>query len=144
MEDWTFLILGGASFSVREADNLYLLPRLWEPGPLFSLADLCIVRAGASTLSEMASLGIPSLVVPWSGAAEDHQRRNAAAFVSEKGGVLWDERLDGTDALEAALKKLYSGPRPCRDMSGQEFYADAVCGRLWDALETVAGHEGRG
>jgi UDP-N-acetylglucosamine--N-acetylmuramyl-(pentapeptide) pyrophosphoryl-undecaprenol N-acetylglucosamine transferase len=142
--DWTFLILGGASFSVRETDNLYLLPRLWEPDPLFSLADLCVVRAGASTLSEMASLSIPSVVVPWSGAAEDHQRSNAAAFVSESGNILWDERLDGTDALEAALKKLHSGARSRRDASGQESYADMVCSRLWDALESVAGHEGRG
>ncbi len=46
-------------------------------GEAFALADLIVSRAGATTLAEITSCGKPALLVPWAGAADDHQRKNA-------------------------------------------------------------------
>ena len=43
----------------------------------YGRADLVVCRAGASTLAELATLGKPSLLVPYPFAADDHQRANA-------------------------------------------------------------------
>ncbi len=140
---WTFLVLGGASFLVAEEENLFLLPRLWEPDPILSVADLLIVRAGASTLAEVASLGKPAVVAPWSASAGDHQRRNASAFVEEWGGFVWDEKAEGVRALEAYLKKLReraSLSRPRREIPGP----DDASERLWERMTGFARGEGRG
>lgn len=43
-------------------------------------ADVAIGRAGASSLAEIAAMGVPSLLVPFPQAADDHQTANAEAF----------------------------------------------------------------
>jgi len=46
-------------------------------GEAFAISDLIVSRAGATTLAEITSCGKPALLVPWAGAADDHQRKNA-------------------------------------------------------------------
>jgi len=48
----------------------------------FAEADLILCRSGASTMAELAAAGKPSLLVPFALATDDHQRRNAEAFVA--------------------------------------------------------------
>lgn len=43
-------------------------------------ADLVISRAGATTLAELAALGVPAVLVPFPAATDDHQRKNAEAL----------------------------------------------------------------
>jgi UDP-N-acetylglucosamine--N-acetylmuramyl-(pentapeptide) pyrophosphoryl-undecaprenol N-acetylglucosamine transferase len=59
-----------------------------EVAPFFAdlptrLADatLTVARAGATTLAELAAVGIPAVLVPYPIAADDHQTRNAQLFV---------------------------------------------------------------
>lgn len=52
---------------------------------LYPAADLVISRAGASSLSELAYFGLPSVLVPYPYAADDHQTANARIF--EEGGA---------------------------------------------------------
>lgn len=43
----------------------------------YSHADLVICRAGAMTIAELAACGVPSLLVPFPFAVDDHQTKNA-------------------------------------------------------------------
>lgn len=54
---------------------------------VYAAADLLIGRGGASTVHEVAVTGVPAILVPWSGAADDHQRGNVE-WISEVGGAL--------------------------------------------------------
>lgn len=54
----------------------------------FSRADLLLCRSGASTVAEVAAAGKPAVFVPLPTAADDHQTRNAEAFVQRDAGVL--------------------------------------------------------
>ena len=54
---------------------------------LYAASDLLVCRAGASTVAEVATVGVASVIVPWSGAADDHQRRNAAWLVDAGAAV---------------------------------------------------------
>ena len=47
----------------------------------FAQADLIVCRSGASTVSELAAAGRPSILVPFPFAADNHQQRNAEAMV---------------------------------------------------------------
>jgi UDP-N-acetylglucosamine--N-acetylmuramyl-(pentapeptide) pyrophosphoryl-undecaprenol N-acetylglucosamine transferase len=44
---------------------------------VYPLLDLIVCRAGAMTLAEVAAWGIPSILVPYPHAADDHQTKNA-------------------------------------------------------------------
>jgi UDP-N-acetylglucosamine--N-acetylmuramyl-(pentapeptide) pyrophosphoryl-undecaprenol N-acetylglucosamine transferase len=62
----------------------------------YRVADLAIARSGASTLTELAYFGTPSLLVPYPFAADDHQTRNAEIF--DRAGAA---RLIVEDSLNA-------------------------------------------
>jgi UDP-N-acetylglucosamine--N-acetylmuramyl-(pentapeptide) pyrophosphoryl-undecaprenol N-acetylglucosamine transferase len=47
---------------------------------LYSAADLAIARSGAASLTELSWFGLPSLLVPYPHAAENHQALNAEIF----------------------------------------------------------------
>jgi UDP-N-acetylglucosamine--N-acetylmuramyl-(pentapeptide) pyrophosphoryl-undecaprenol N-acetylglucosamine transferase len=47
----------------------------------YSWADLVVCRAGALTVSELATVGIGAILVPYPHAVDDHQTRNAAFLV---------------------------------------------------------------
>ncbi len=63
-------------------------PFFHEMEELYSRADLVISRSGATTLSELACAQIPSILLPYPHAADDHQRANAQAFVDHKAAIL--------------------------------------------------------
>lgn len=46
----------------------------------YATSDLVIARSGASSLTEIASAKLPSILVPYPYAADDHQSRNAEVF----------------------------------------------------------------
>ncbi|KKR39041.1 MAG: UDP diphospho-muramoyl pentapeptide beta-N acetylglucosaminyl transferase [Parcubacteria group bacterium GW2011_GWF2_40_10] len=51
----------------------------------YGAADLVISRAGSSSIFEIAASGLPSIMVPLDGSAQDHQRENAYAYA--RGGA---------------------------------------------------------
>ena len=55
---------------------------------VYAAADLMMTRAGASTIAELASVGMPALLVPWPGAADDHQTENARQLADGGAAVL--------------------------------------------------------
>lgn len=48
---------------------------------VYEAADIVVCRAGAATLAEIAAVGIPSLLIPYPHAADNHQVFNAEVFV---------------------------------------------------------------
>jgi len=57
-----------------------VVPFIADMAAAYAASDLLISRAGATTLAEMAVVGIPNILVPFPHAADDHQRVNARAF----------------------------------------------------------------
>ena len=71
----------------------------------YACADLCLSRAGASTISELATWGLPAILVPLPNALDDDQRRNAE-IVAGIGGAMMILDADLTpDVLAAAVEK---------------------------------------
>ncbi len=58
---------------------------------IYAAADLVVARAGASTVAEIATVGIASVLVPWKDAAENHQLTNAKSLSDHGGAVLLEE-----------------------------------------------------
>jgi len=77
-------------------NTVALIPYLTDLSAAYAVADVVVARAGASTLGELAAIGLPSVLVPYPHAAEDHQNINAAAFVAAGAAVaIADEALTG-------------------------------------------------
>ncbi len=59
-----------------------------DPAQAYAQADLVICRSGASTVTELAAIGVAALFVPFPHAIDDHQTTNAKYLVSNGGGWL--------------------------------------------------------
>ncbi|HMC38952.1 MAG TPA: undecaprenyldiphospho-muramoylpentapeptide beta-N-acetylglucosaminyltransferase [Acidimicrobiales bacterium] len=63
---------------------------------LFAAADVGVQRAGASTVAELAVVGLPCVLVPLPGAPGDHQTVNARRLAEAGAAVLVpDNEMDG-------------------------------------------------
>ncbi len=54
-----------------------LVPFIENMAAAYSNADVVICRSGAMTIAELAACGVPSLLVPFPFAVDDHQTKNA-------------------------------------------------------------------
>jgi len=73
-------------------------------------ADLIVSRAGASSAAEIAVLGKPSILVPYPHATDNHQDKNAAAFVEVGAAVLLADAECNGDRLAGLLRELLDDP----------------------------------
>jgi UDP-N-acetylglucosamine--N-acetylmuramyl-(pentapeptide) pyrophosphoryl-undecaprenol N-acetylglucosamine transferase len=65
-----------------------LTPFIDDTASAFAQADMVICRAGASTVTELAAVGVAALYVPFPFAVDDHQTTNAQFLVAQGGGWL--------------------------------------------------------
>jgi len=79
--------------------NLRLMGYIDDMPAAYGAATLVLTRAGASTCSELMTIGKPSVLVPSPNVAGDHQTKNASAMVDEGASLLIPE-----DELKSALE----------------------------------------
>ena len=77
-----------------------------DMGEAFSRADLVICRAGALTISELAVMGVASILVPLPHAVDDHQTANAKVLESSGAAILVPQTEVTKGALKQELKRL--------------------------------------
>lgn len=70
------------------ASNISVHEFIYNMDEAYAVADLCVCRSGAITLSELAVVGKPALLVPYPAAAEDHQTKNARVVENAGGAVV--------------------------------------------------------
>lgn len=80
-----------------------------EMGAAYSMADLAVSRAGATTLAELTARGIPAVLVPYPYGTDDHQYKNAQELSESGAAVLIEERSLSPERLSAAFSDLTRG-----------------------------------
>ncbi|HEY8315003.1 MAG TPA: undecaprenyldiphospho-muramoylpentapeptide beta-N-acetylglucosaminyltransferase [Candidatus Baltobacteraceae bacterium] len=112
--DWQILhVSGRRDYDYMKAEErepfgdnrIVLVPYLNDLADAYALCDLAIARSGASTLGELAALGVPSLLVPYPFASEDHQRANARVFERAGAAAIVEDGDLNADALWWALSR---------------------------------------
>ena len=105
---------------------------------VYAAADLLVGRGGASTVHEVAVTGIPAILVPWSGSAEDHQTANVSWLADAGAAVLLPERRIGE--LATVVDRLRSDSAAREDMGDKARVMGEVhrSGALADLVEAVA------
>ncbi|MBV9759693.1 MAG: undecaprenyldiphospho-muramoylpentapeptide beta-N-acetylglucosaminyltransferase [Acidobacteriaceae bacterium] len=115
-------------------------PFLRDMPGAFAQADLIVSRAGAGAVNEIAAAGMPSVLVPLPFAADDHQRRNAEAFVNAGAArMTLDAELNGA-RLFREIEDLRSDPAELERMRERvrRFAQPGAAERAADVLEEAA------
>jgi len=97
----------------------------------YTWADLVICRAGAMTVSEVAALGVPSILVPYPYAIDDHQTANAQYLVGSGAGIMIaQQQLTGPFLAEqithcsTRLEEMATAARQSAKMDATELVAE--------------------
>ncbi len=69
-------------------------------------ATVSVSRSGASSLAEIAAMRLPSLLVPYPAAADNHQFFNARAFGQTGAAELLEQKNSAPETLSASLTRL--------------------------------------
>ena len=97
--------------------NADVRPFLERMDEAYTWADVAICRAGAMTVSELAAVGLPAILIPFPFAIDDHQTANAR-YLSEAGGALLIPQSELTaDALKGQLLTLLEKPEVLAQMA---------------------------
>lgn len=91
-------------------DKCRVDPFIADMASAYGWADLVICRAGALTVSEIAAAGVPSVLIPFPHAVDDHQTRNAQ-WLSEAGAALLIQQVDLRAQDVARLLKKFTADR---------------------------------
>ncbi len=99
-----------------DAASLDVRRYIYDMATVMRAADLVISRGGASTISELTALGVPTIMVPSPYVTNNHQEKNAR-LLEDRGGavVITEDQATGTALYEAACAIL-SDSAKCRQM----------------------------
>jgi UDP-N-acetylglucosamine--N-acetylmuramyl-(pentapeptide) pyrophosphoryl-undecaprenol N-acetylglucosamine transferase len=110
---WQWLHLTGTSDFEKVKQNYATLglsavvrPFLAEMQLALAAATISVSRSGASSLAEIAAMRLPSLLVPYPTAADNHQFINALAFEKTGAAKLLEQKNSSPEKVTALLQEL--------------------------------------
>ncbi len=111
-----------------------------EMGIAYSAADMAISRAGASSIFELSTHKMPSILVPYP-FAEGHQVENARYLAERNAAIMIEERNLSVESLKAATLRLMED-NTVRDLMKKRLAAlsaPAAAEKLADEVVLLAG-----
>lgn len=115
-----------------ENKSVKIYPFLSDMGKAYSSCDLLIARAGATTIAEVAYLGLPVIFVPSTNVAANHQYKNAKSIIDSDAGLMIQDAELSEKLFDVVFKtindenkmlaleeniKLFSKPEAARDIA---------------------------
>lgn len=124
-----------------EGDVRAFLPRIYEQ---FAAADLILARAGAGTVAEVTAAGKAAILVPFPGAADDHQTRNARTLESHGAARMIRESDWGPGRLAQEIRHYLGHPDEIKAMerAAHSLARPDATRRIVDMILELGSHEG--
>lgn len=95
-KDYEVLLVTGNDYydefkSLKLNNNIIIKPFVDNLKKIFIKTDLLVSRAGATTISEIISYKVPSILIPSPYVTDNHQYKNAMNLVNKESAVLVEE-----------------------------------------------------
>ncbi len=120
-----------------------------EMGTALAAADVAVSRAGASSLAELAARQLPSVLIPYPTAADNHQYFNARSFVqSGAARMLGQETATPGQLANEILDLLSDKKRPAMQQALAAWHAPLAAAQIaerilhWNKTEHASSHAG--
>ncbi len=113
--------LSKQNININNIKNCKVFPYIYNMEEIENIADLVVSRSGAMTITEIANLAKPSILIPLPNVSNDHQMYNAK--ILEKIGasiIIKNKELTG-EALNEQIKRIVLDKQICEQM-GKKAY----------------------
>jgi UDP-N-acetylglucosamine--N-acetylmuramyl-(pentapeptide) pyrophosphoryl-undecaprenol N-acetylglucosamine transferase len=121
-----------------------VLEYLDDMGSALAACDLVVARAGATSIAEITALGVPSVLIPYPFATDDHQTKNAESLVAHGAAeVIADAELDGKRFGDVVVRLLGDEEaRATMSAASRELGRPDAASRVAELARSVAGQIG--
>ena len=110
-KDYEVLLVTGNNYydefkDIKVGNNIIIKPFVDNLKKIFSKTDLLVSRAGATTISEIISYKVPSILIPSPYVTDNHQYKNALSLVNKDASILIEEKnmeLELVDKIDELL-----------------------------------------
>ena len=120
----------------KEGVEVEVVPFIPDMGNYYARADLCLSRAGAMAVSELAAAGLPAILIPFPHAAGNHQRANSRWLETFGGAVTLEADGANPALLLGEIEHLLNSPSLLEGMASACKRAGTV-----NAARRIAGEE---
>lgn len=122
-----------------DTKNISVVPYVSDMPALFRKIALVACRSGATTLTELTALGIPSILIPSPYVTDNHQLKNAESLANNDAAVIIEEKDLTGEELFSQLDALLSDEAKRNVMSKQakELGVPDAADRLWAMVQSI-------
>lgn len=96
--------------------SIHVYPYIDGLAGVLKNTDLIVTRAGASTISELIALGVPSILIPSPYVPDDHQTKNAMDLVNMHAAYLLKESDLSPSTLIANINAIISDDKKIKEI----------------------------
>lgn len=101
----------------EDDENIEIVPYIDNMAEVMSAADVVVARSGAITVSELAALGKPSVLIPSPNVVRNHQEQNAREFEKNGAAEVITEAGLTADVLYKKVTELLEDETKLNEMS---------------------------
>ena len=107
---------------------------------VYSALDVLVSRAGASSVAEIATVGVAAVLVPWPDAADGHQELNARWMTDVGAGILMDDAACSDGRAVAEVTQLLANTQRISELAHSAYQLGALhrSNALVEAIEGAA------
>lgn len=144
-KDYELLVVTGKQdydkFKDIKIKNIKIVPYIDNLTRIMKQADLLVTRAGASTLSELIALNIPSILIPSPYVPNNHQLKNALDLVDNKAAILVEEKDLKDNILEENIDKIFKDKKRYDIIKKnlEKFKVDNSATIIYDEIKKLVG-----
>ena len=97
-------------------NNVFVVPYIDNMTRIMKKTDIMVSRAGASTLSEIIALKLPSILIPSPYVVENHQYKNAMDLINKNAAILVEEKDLKGDILVRKIDEIIDNEKKLKEM----------------------------
>ena len=108
--------LSDIKININNIPNCKILPYIYNMEEIENISDLVVARSGAMTITEIANLSKPSILVPLPNVSNNHQMYNAKVLEKiEAAKIIVNNELTGEN-LNSSIEEIVLNKEKCKKM----------------------------
>ena len=124
--------------------NVKVVSFIDDMSRILKKTDLIVSRAGASTLSEIIALNVPSILIPSPYVPNNHQYKNALDLVKNDAAILIEEKDLKKDLLIEKIDEIINNKEKIDNMKKNldKFKVTDSATKIYNILKSLVGEKG--
>ena len=131
--------LEDANININYIENTKIVPYIYDMEEIMNVSDLIVSRSGAMTITEIANLAKPSILVPLPNVSGDHQMYNAKVLANKNAAIIIINDDLNTVDLNTKIKEIVLDKNKKEQMGKNAFKVSTknVEEKIWQEIKEL-------